>query len=71
MIRKVLCFPRNPLAAELHDAHGVGRLAVICEDEFGDLKITAANDSLHSEAPFARLTSALALYVRSTASSLA
>jgi hypothetical protein len=28
-IRKVLCFPRNLDARELHDAHGVGRLAVI------------------------------------------
>jgi hypothetical protein len=41
--RKVLCFPRNLVASELHDAHGVGRLAVICQDEFGDPKIIAAN----------------------------
>ena len=70
-IRKVLCFPRNLVAAELHDAHGVGRLAVICQDEFGDPKITAANDSSDSKSLFARLTSALALYVASTAGSLA
>ncbi len=44
-IRKVLCFPHNLVVPELHDAHGVGRLAVICQDEFGDPKITAANDS--------------------------
>ena len=43
-IRKVLCFPRNLVAAELHDAHGVGRIVVIHQDEFGDPKITAAND---------------------------
>jgi hypothetical protein len=70
-IRKVLCFPRNLVAPELHDAHGVGRLAVICQDEFGDPKITAANDSLDRKPLFARLTGALVLYVASTAGSLA
>src|SRR6516164_1435316 len=70
-IRKVLCFPRNLIVPELHDAHGVGRLAVIYEDEFGDPKITAANDSSDSKPLFARLTSALVLYVESTAGSLA
>src|SRR5271170_5216155 len=70
-IRKVLCFPRNFVAPELHYAHGVGWLAVICQDEFGDPKVTAANDSSDSKALFARLTSALVLYVASTAGSLA
>src|SRR5215472_13254280 len=70
-IPKVLCLPRNLLAPELHDAHGVGRLAIICQDEFGDPKITAANDSLDSKPLFARLTRALALYIASTAGSLA
>src|SRR5580658_3130480 len=70
-IRKVLCFPRNLVAPELHDAHGVGRLAVIGQDEFGDPKITAANDSSDTKPLFARLTSALVLYVPSTAGSLA
>src|SRR5579872_3662220 len=70
-IRKVLCFPRNFVVLELHDAHSVGRLAVICQDEFGDPKITASNDSSDSKPLFARLTSALVLYVASTAGSLA
>src|SRR6202044_180660 len=70
-IRKVLRFPRNLVASELHDAHGVGRLAVICQDEFGDPKIPAADDSSDSKPLFARLTSALVLYVASTAGSLA
>src|SRR4029077_16049975 len=70
-IRKVLCFPRNLVALELHDAHGVGRLAVICQDEFADPKRTGANDSSDRKPLFARLTSALFLYVGSTASSLA
>src|ERR1700686_5097594 len=66
-IRKVLYFPRNLVVPELHDAHGVGRLAVICQDEFGDPKITAVNDSSDSKPLFARLTSALVLYVAATA----
>src|SRR6202046_155026 len=70
-IRKVLCFPRNLVAPELHDAHGVGRLAVICQDEFGDPKITAANNSADSKPLLARLTGTLVLYVASTAGSLA
>src|ERR1700691_2187477 len=70
-IRKVLCFPRNLAVPELHDAHAEGRLAVICQDEFGDPKISAANDSPDSKPFFARLTSALVLYVASTAGSLA
>src|SRR5215469_2715170 len=69
-IGKVLCFPRNLFVPELHDAHGVGRLAVIFQDEFGDPKITLANDSSDSKPLFARLTSALVLYVASTAGSL-
>jgi len=48
-IRKVLCLARNLVVPELHDAHGVVRLAVVCQDEFGDPKITAANDSSDSK----------------------
>ena len=70
-IRKILRFPRNLVVRELHDAYGVGRLAVIGQDEFGDPKITAADDSLDSKPLFARLTSALVLYVVSAAGSLA
>src|ERR1700722_13554168 len=70
-IGKVLCFPCNLVAAELHDAHGVGRLIVVCQDVFGDPKITAATDSPHGETLFTRLFSACDLYVASTADSLA
>src|SRR5271156_3355827 len=66
-IRKVLSFPRNLVALELHDAHGVGRLGVIRQDEFGDPKLTSANDSSDRKPLFVRLTGALALYVASTA----
>src|SRR6185369_1973146 len=52
---------------ELHDAHGVGRPAVISQDEFGDPQIAPAKDSLDSKPLFAWLTSALVLYIASTA----
>src|SRR6516225_4584232 len=70
-IPKILCFPCNLVAAELHDAYGVGRLTVIGQDVFADPKITAANDSSHSETLFTRLLRACDLYVASTADSLA
>src|SRR6516225_10223264 len=70
-IRKVLCLPCNLVAAELHNAHGVGRLTVIGQDVFSDPKITAAADSPHEETLFARLVRACDLYVPSAANSLA
>src|SRR3954466_14368111 len=70
-IGKVLCFPRNLVVPEFHDADGVRRLAVICQDEFGYPKITAANDSSDSKSLCAWLTSALVLYVPSAAGPLA
>jgi hypothetical protein len=71
-IRKALCFPRNLVVPELHDAHGAGRLAVICYDQVADLKlITAANGFVGQQTAFARLTCALVLYVAPTAGSLA
>src|ERR1700679_1597747 len=70
-IRKVLCFVRNLVAPELHDAHGVGGLAVIRQDEFGHPKITTANDSSDGKPLVARLTGTLVLYVAPTAGSLA
>jgi len=70
-VRKILCFPRDFVVSELHDAHGIGRLGVICQDEFGDPKISAANDSADSKALFAGLTGALVLYVATAAGSLA
>src|SRR5215469_4141207 len=69
-IRKVLCFARNLVALELHDAHCVRRLAVVCQDEFGDLNLTAANDSSDRKPRCVGLTGALFLYVGPTAGSL-
>src|SRR5215469_11049095 len=70
-IRKVLCFPGNLVALELHDAHGIGRLAIVCQDEFSDPKLTAASNSTDRKPLFVWLTGALVLYVGSTAGSLA
>ena len=70
-IRKVLCFPRNFVVPELHDAHGVGWLAVVCQDELCNPKIAAPNDASDRKPLVARLTSALVLYVAPTAGSLA
>src|SRR6202040_4141453 len=42
-ICKVLCFPRNLVVPELHDAQGVSRFAVMGRDELGDQKTPAAN----------------------------
>jgi hypothetical protein len=65
-----VCFPRNFVVLELHDAHGVGRLAVICQDEFRNPKITAADDPPDSKPLFVRLTRALILYAVPAAGSL-
>src|SRR5271154_2704454 len=70
-IRKVLCLPRNLVAPEFHDAHGVGRLVIISQDEFGDPEIPAAKDSPDRKPLVAGLTGALVLYVASTTGSLA
>ena len=70
-IREVLRLPRDLVALELHDAHCVGRLAVIGQDQLGDPKPTAANDSLDGEPLLVRLAGALVLYVAPAAGSLA
>src|SRR5215472_15548410 len=70
-IRKILSFPCNLVAAELHNAYGVGRLTVIRQNVFSDPKITAANDSAHRETLFTRLLGARDLDVASTTDSLA
>src|SRR5579859_7789554 len=70
-IGEVLGFAGNLVIAELHDAYGVGGLAVVGEYEFGDPKIAAANDAPDRETFFVGLTGTLALYVASTAGALA
>ena len=70
-VRKVLRLPRNFVTPELHNAHCVGRPAVIGQDEFGDPEVTAANNASDRKPLFAWLASALALYVAPTAGPLA
>src|SRR5579871_2935348 len=69
-VREVLCFPRNLGANELHNAHGIKRLGVIGQNEFGDPKIAAADGSPDCKLLFIRLTGALALYIASAAGAL-
>ena len=54
-IRKVLCLPRNLVAPELQDAHGVTRFAVIRQDEFSDPKVAGTEDAPHGKALLVRL----------------
>ena len=70
-IREVLCFVRYLDAGEFHDADGVRGLAVIGQDEFGDPKIAAADDSPDGKPFIARLAGALALNVAAAAGALA
>src|SRR5262245_58217580 len=70
-IPKILRFPCDLVAAELHDAHRVGRLTVIGQDVFGDPKITAADDSPHGKTLLTRLLGACDLYVAPAADPLA
>src|SRR5580698_7643565 len=70
-VRKVLCFACDLVAAEFHDTHSAGRLAVIRQDIFGDPKITAADDSPHGKALVAGLFGACDLNVAPAADPLA
>src|SRR5581483_6617377 len=70
-VREILRLAGNHVVPELHDAHGVGGLAVIGEDKFGYPQITAADDSPDGKALFVGLTGALTQYVTPAASALA
>src|ERR1700730_2641452 len=60
---KVLGLARRRAIQRLHDAHRIGRLPVIGEDEFRDPEVTRADDSAHREALGVRLSDARGLYV--------
>src|ERR1700722_18958552 len=70
-IRKILRFVRNLEASELHDADGVGGLAVVGQDEFGDPQVAAADDPPDSKAFLVGLNLALFLNVGSAAGAFA
>src|SRR5579859_4678753 len=57
-VTKVLGFAGNLAIEELHDAHRVGWLAIISEDEFRDPEIAPAYDAAHAEALRVRLRGA-------------
>ena|ERR1700761_7447164 len=68
-VREILCLARNLDAAELHDAYGIGRLAVVGEDELGDPEISAADNPADGKSLLVGLTGALMLYVVAAAGS--
>ena len=55
MLGEILGFVRHQPVAEFHDAHDVGRRAVIGEGELGDPQVAAADDAPHREALLAGL----------------
>src|SRR5271166_3567574 len=62
-VGKVLGLAGHLAIQELHDAHRVGRPAVICEDEFRDPEVARADDAAHREALRVRLRDARRLDV--------
>src|ERR1700693_3186022 len=62
-VAKVLGLAGHLAIQELHDAHRIGRLAVIGEDEFRDPEVARAEDSTHGEALAVRLRGARGLDV--------
>src|SRR5271165_2475959 len=62
-VAKVLGLAGHLAIQKLHDAHRVGRPAVIGEDEFRDPEVARADDSAHREALGLRLRDTRGLYV--------
>src|SRR5271154_416057 len=65
-VAKVLGLASHLAAQKLHDAHRIGRPAVIGEDEFRDPEIPRANDAAHPETLGVRLGDARRLNVAPT-----
>src|SRR5208337_2830423 len=57
-VGKVLGLAGHLAIPELHDAHRIGRPAVIGEDEFRDPEVARADDATHREALRVRLRDA-------------
>src|SRR5271165_6299650 len=62
-VGKVLGLAGHLAIQELHDAHRIGRSAVIREDEFRDPEVARADDAAHPEALRVRLSDARGLDV--------
>src|SRR5271166_5019442 len=62
-VGKVLGLAGHLAIQELHDAHRIGRPAVIHEDEFRDPEVARADDAAHPEALRVRLSDARGLDV--------
>jgi len=57
-VTEVLGLAGHLAIQELHDAHRVGRLAIVREDEFRDLEVARADDAANLEALGVRLRDA-------------
>src|SRR5215469_12495689 len=62
-VAEVLGLVDHHAISELHDADGIGRLAVVGEDEFGDPEVAGADDAAHVEPLAVRLHGARGLDV--------
>src|SRR5580658_1641505 len=60
-ISEVLGLASDLAIQELHDAHRIGRLAIVGEDEFRDPKVALADNAAHREALAVRLCGARGL----------
>src|SRR5580658_2201597 len=57
-LTEILGLAGHPAIQEFHDAHRVGRMAVIGEDEFRDPEVARSHDAAHAEALRVRLRGA-------------
>lgn len=62
-VTEILGLAGHPAIHELHDAHCIGRLAIVCEDEFRDPEVAPADDAVNLEALRVRLRNARGLNV--------
>src|ERR1700730_4012677 len=70
-IGEILRLARHKAVAEFHNAHPVGRRAVVSENELGDPEIAAADDAPHRETLPVRLQAPALLDVAAAADALA
>ena len=61
---------RNLCPVELHDAHGVEGLIIVCQDKLTDPQVAASHDSMNHKALLVRLEGPGGLYVVSPDDSL-
>src|SRR5271168_5337610 len=70
-ISEILCLVCNLCSLELHYAHGVEGLIIVCQDKFTDPQVAASHDSMNRKVLLIRLEAPGGLYVVSSDDSLA